>query len=213
MTNTKQQLRGICQCCGRQQAVVNGAMSKHGYTVEQGWFSGVCTGQHYAPMQISRDHADDIIASVRTECIDLRARAAGLKAGTIKPLMAKTGGKIEEAGVSRWKWKDEVVPFANATAHYQREAVQAEVWVAERRAQMGEDFATSLERMANEYHGKALDVVQREAGPAPILIGEKRQGKRVLTVSSIEGARVYWTDAKGFKGWTGTQAFRNMPLV
>ena len=35
------QIRGNCQCCGKEQAVVGGLMSKHGYTVENGWFSGV----------------------------------------------------------------------------------------------------------------------------------------------------------------------------
>lgn len=35
----KTQTRGICQCCGREQAVLNGTgfMSQHGYTVKNGW--------------------------------------------------------------------------------------------------------------------------------------------------------------------------------
>lgn len=63
--STKIQLRGNCPCCGRDQAVLaSGRMSKHGYTVEQGWFQGVCSGDSHAPMQKDRVVTDRIIAQV-----------------------------------------------------------------------------------------------------------------------------------------------------
>lgn len=207
------QIRGICQCCGREQAVVNGTMSKHGYTVEQGWFSGVCTGQHYAPMQISRDHADSVIVSVRAECITLLGYVEALRTGKVTPLTAKSGKKIEEAGKPNWQWKDEMVAFALAPAHHQRDAVQAAAWNAQRRAEIGKSFADDLERLADEYHGKPLKEVAREDGPAPIRSGEKRKGNTMLTCTSVEGARVYWVNERGYKGWTGSQAWRRMALV
>lgn len=207
------QLRGICQCCGREQAVINGFMSKHGYTVEHGWFSGVCSGRNYAPMQISREHADATIAAVRAECITLLAHAEALRTGKVTPLTAKSGNKIEEAGVARWKWKDEMVAFADAPTHYQREEVEKSAWGAQRRAEMGVSFADSLEALADKYHGKPLLEVAREAGPAPIAIGEKRKGNRVLTVTSVQGARVYWVDERGYKSWTGTQAWRRLEVA
>lgn len=213
--STDTQIRGICQCCGREQAVVNGTMSKHGYTVQHGWFSGVCTGQHYAPMQISRDHADATVAAVREECVKLRQHIADLKVGKATPLTAKSGNKIKEAGVASWNWKDETVPFAEAQPHYQREAVQTAIWNAERRVQIGESFANDLEALADRYHGKDLTVVTKAQAPERIQPGEQRKtdGGALVTVSHVEGARVYWKNERGFKGWTGTQAFRRFAKV
>lgn len=213
------QRRGICQCCGRQQAVLaTGLMSKHGYKVEEGWFDGICPGQRFAPMEISRAQADATIKAVRAECKSLRKRHADLKAGKVKPLMAKTGNKKPVEGKHRWEWPDETVPFAQAPEYYQEEAVQSAAWQALRRAEMGESFAADLERLADQYHGKPLVEVRREAGPEPIVKGEQRIGPsgNVLTASRTEGARVYWTMPRGdkvFKGWIGTQAWRRFPKV
>lgn len=58
------QLRGHCPHCTRVQAVVNGGMAHHGYTVDFGYFRGTCTGHGMAP--IERDpaaataHADEL---------------------------------------------------------------------------------------------------------------------------------------------------------
>ena len=59
------QIRGHCQCCGNQQAVVSGHMSKHGYTVEHGWFQGVCTGESYKPIELERTVTNKIMAAVK----------------------------------------------------------------------------------------------------------------------------------------------------
>lgn len=214
-TTTRIQLRGICQCCGRQQAVVSGFMSKHGYTVEHGWFDGVCTGQHFKPMQHDRTQADIIVSEVREECAKLLAKAAAIRAGTIKPLMAKSGKRIKSADPKGFPWEDELVNFADAPAHYQRQAVETAAWNAQRRAEVGESFAASLERIADEYHGKPLLEVPMEEGPEPIKHSEKRRAPsgRVVTVTDVSRGRVSWKDEKGFKSWTGVQAFRKFEKV
>src|SRR4051812_29014333 len=105
----RNQFRGHCQCCGRLQAVPGSSMSKHGYEVKSrgqgGWFSGICQGERFAPIERERAQADAIVAAVRKECSELRARAAALRNGKLKPLEAKSGKSVEEAGVPRWKWK------------------------------------------------------------------------------------------------------------
>lgn len=45
---------GICQACGRRQAVhvKTGKIAKHGYTTEYGFFNGVCGGSDYLPLEL-----------------------------------------------------------------------------------------------------------------------------------------------------------------
>lgn len=203
---TKTQLRGICQCCGRQQAVLagTGLMSKHGYTVDHGWFQGVCSGQRYAPLQKDRAQADRIIAQVRAEAAKLATRAKQYRDGTAHPAQVSTG---------RWdaKTRTTVMVSWEEAAPYQRErGVESEVFRLESRSRQGFSFATALENLADVTFGTELVEVPVEAGLAPILVGEVRVGDngRKLTVSSVQGARVYWKDERGFKGWTGVQAWR-----
>lgn len=216
---TKTQLRGICQCCGREQAVVRGKMSKHGYTVEEGWFNGVCAGNSYVPMQHSRTTADEIAQTVENDAADLRALAESLKAGKAKPAKAKSGERIRIENAKGFPWGDEYVAFADAPKHYQDEAVRNAIWQTERRAQAGEDFVRDLRAMADEYHGKELREVVLAEAPAPVERGEKRVYTRedgstvTLTVSHREGARVYYRNPQGREGWKGLAAWRCLPLA
>lgn len=203
MTNAKKtQTRGNCPCCGRDQAVLaSGVMSKHGYTVDHGWFNGVCSGDRYAPMQKARTVTDGIIAQVRADVVKLNQQAADLEAGKIFPATCK---------VSHMR-NAEPVPFKDAPEWAQRDAVRTAMYQAQNRARAGESFANQMEALVNQVHGQPLRVVEVEEGPAPIRSGEQRKSARgVLTVTRVEGQRVYWKDEKGFKSWTGTQAWRKM---
>ena len=56
---------GTCQACGAHQAVrANGRLANHGYTVEYGFFSGICPGSDKAPLEQERTFADSIIADL-----------------------------------------------------------------------------------------------------------------------------------------------------
>ncbi|WP_175787496.1 hypothetical protein [Burkholderia anthina] len=205
-TTTKTQTRGNCQCCMRDQAVLDtGRMSKHGYTVKgvhgHGWFSGVCSGEHHLPLQKDRSHLDAIVVTIREEAANLEHRALGLRDGSVKPQTAKEGP---------WsKAKD--IPFAEASAYQQQEAVKHAIYSAENRARQGRTLANQMADFADKVYGTELREVPVEAGPAPIKLGEKRVSSatgRVLEAVELRGARVYWKDSKGFKSWTGTQAWR-----
>ena len=207
--STKTQTRGICQVCGRDHAVVRGTMSKHGYKVsEHGWFVGVCGGQRYQPMQIDRSVADSTVASVRKDVVALRAKVAAMKAGTAHPAKVSTN-KYDHA-----KREFVMVEWEFADNSQRRAGLETAIWTTGNRADMGESFANQLEQLADKYHGQPLRVVPVEAGPAPVRIGDRRQGaRRVLVCVDVRGARVYWKDAEGYKGWTGTQAWRKMEVV
>jgi len=211
----KIQLRGNCQCCSRQQAVVKGKMSKHGYTVDHGWFNGVCLGNNHSPMQVDRSVTDIIIKTVREEVVVLNKTVENLKNGKTFPVVAVSGYEwVEVSG--RRKQVPKEIPFNDASIYEKEAAIMAMIWRTEQRAKAGKNFADDMEAIINEVHGKPLIEVKAEDGPAPIRSGDKKVTENgvVLTCKYQDGARVYWNktrdDGKVFTGWTGSQAWRKL---
>ena len=207
MTNSIIQIRGNCQCCGNQQAVVNGLMSKHGYTVEHGWFSGVCSGRNYAPMQVNRTHTDKIVVEIRAEVPKLLAQADKVKAGEITPTtinIRKGSQKME-------------IAYADAKPHQQSQACDSMERSLRNRARAGEQFAKALGEIADKVHGIALIEVVKKEAPEFIGAGHQKAGENITyTCVSVQGGRVYWQGQKGdktFKGWMGCQAWRKMLTI
>ncbi len=143
MQTVQIQTRGISQCCGREQAVVNGRMSKHGYTIKQGWFTGVCSGRNYVPVQISREKTDQLIACVAAEVAELFIAADKYKSREITPKTALT-------------YKREVIAFEQGDHRQQSESRTRHEWDCRNRARMGEDFVKTMTEIANKYHGQPL---------------------------------------------------------
>lgn len=154
-TASKTQVRGICQCCGREQAVVRGNMAKHGYTVEQGWFNGVCSGEHYAPMQVSRERADQIVAQVRREVEELKVQVVKIARREADPTSVQKPGEYVRRGE-----KPTFVEFASLPAYQQADVIRQMVWNTENRIRMGTSFADQLEALANRVHGTELKTVK-----------------------------------------------------
>lgn len=149
MTNVKNQIRGNCQCCGRQQAVKNGVMAKHGYTVERGWFTGVCSGERYAPMQVSRTQTDKLIAEITAEIPELLAKADQVKSGNLLPKTIVVG---------RYDNKQEIA-YADATLIQQYKAKNSYECSFRNRASAGEYFIKTMAEVADEKHGTELVVI------------------------------------------------------
>jgi hypothetical protein len=194
-------------------------MSKHGYEVKHrgqgGWFQGVCQGERYAPIERERSMADSIIKSVREQCVELRQRAADFLAGRIKPVEAKASGSQKRVEVNgRYEWVYDMVPFDQAPSYYQDEAVKSAAWQAEQRAKVGESFARDLEKIADEFHGKPLLEVAADAGPAPIVSGERRVGGRgVLIAQYVDRGMVHWKDERGFGSKMHSRSWRLLPMA
>lgn len=203
---TKTQLRGNCQCCGREQAVLasSGTMAKHGYTVKCGWFLGVCSGHNYRPMQEDISVTRDIVATVRADVAKLLEYAADLKSGKAHPPTCKTS---HAPGA-------QPVAFADAAPWQQRDAITAAIYATESRARAGEHFANDLEALANAMHGQPLREEKVSAGPVPILAGERRISthRGILTATSVVGAWVSWRDERGLKSRMSSRAWRALEL-
>jgi hypothetical protein len=205
---TRKQLRGNCQCCGRQQAVLGtGRISKHGYTVENHWFSGVCSGEHHAPLQKDRTEADRIVAAVRAECDELEQLANAYKVGIAHP------ARIDKPSYRRGE--DPTIAWEDAAEWQQKDGIKSAIYRLESRANGGRGFADMLEQLANGRHGQPLVEAQVETSPAPIQYGEKRKAPngKVLKVVKLVGQRVYWKDERGFGSWTGSSAWRRYELA
>ena len=213
--STRTQLRGNCQHCGRDQAVTRGRMAQHGYTLDYGYFNGVCNGHRHAPLQAERQHADLMVISVKADIAEMTAKIADLKAGRLHPATVETSlwdAKARKAVSIDWAMADE----------YQREgAVKSAIWKLESRIRGAESFVTDFSALIERVHGTALREVSMEKAPA-IKAGEQRDfgtdGKvNIVTCHHVEGPRVYWncTRANGTVGqsWTGTQAWRKGRLV
>lgn len=203
------QLRGHCPCCGRQQAVQLGKMSKHGYTVDNGWFNGVCHGNRHKPVEHEREVADVMIATVRKDCEMLDKYAADLESSKKHPAKCRTNQ------YDRTTREYVMVAWSDA-ADYQREnQIKREAAAARYRADSGRSFAAFLEGIVTEFYGKPLVEVTKPEPAARIQPGEQRKDAsgRVLVVHYVDGPRVYWKSTDGRKGWTGTRAFRMLEVV
>lgn len=204
------QLRGNCQMCGRHHAVVRGAMAKHGYEVKNGYFAGVCSGDRYEPMQVARDMTDSLIVSIIADSEKGEARADALESGR------ETLGLVRKPGVLVRQGQEPImVDWSSLPVWEARDVLASAVWNLRGRAKMGRQFAEDLGNIADRVHGKPLDEVERPTAPAPILQGERRTTEHgsMLIARYTKGARVYWATPEGRRGWTGTQAWRALPLT
>lgn len=209
----KTQVRGNCQCCGRQHAYQRGTIAKHGYTVDNGYFNGVCTGNQYAPIQLDRNMTDTIVAMVRGQVADARSRADDLESGKVKLGMVRQPGQIVRRGVELV-----MVEFSTLRHWEQIDALNSAVWQLRSRANAGEGFANQMAGLAYALHGTPLIEVPVEPGPSPIQYGEKRMDAygNVMTAYRIDRGRVYWTrenGGKNLRGWTGSAAWRRLELA
>ena len=191
--------------CGREHAVVKGKMSKHGYTVEGGWFNGVCAGDSFPPMQVSRSATDNLVVDVRAQCVALREQARQLEEGTVLPIF------VVRSTFKNGKSGKEYTPFAEAVPYDQKQQIQRDIWSADNRADIGDAFANDMSRLVDEVHGKPLREVDVTANkPTPINPGEVRYtpAGRKLTVTSIKGARIYCLDQDEIRTWVSSTAWR-----
>lgn len=201
------QIRGNCPCCGRVQAVTKGKMSKHGYTVINGWFNGVCSGNRYAPMQVQREVTDCLVVEVRIDVIKLNKTIANLKSGKTHPL------EVLESS----SYKAPMIKWEVATEYQKENGVNHMILATESRIRAGIAFADSMEQLVNKkFNTNLIETAEKEV-LVSIKKGEKRQeANRVYTCDYVQGARVYWKyeiQGKVFKSWTGSTSWRKMILI
>lgn len=92
----REQLRAICPCCFREQAIKDGTMVAHGYTIEYGFFNGTCLGhqQPHFGTEAGREFTRVILAEIETRLAgsqarlkDIEAKAPGIKIFTRRGIL------------------------------------------------------------------------------------------------------------------------------
>lgn len=155
MAKSRFQLRGHCQRCGNQQAVKNGTMVHHGYTVRNGWFQGSCSGRSFQPIEWSRATLDKTVEAIRNQCADLRISAAALEDQANWPKTIKVW--------DRHTRKDVEWPLSSFSPLKQQEHINGMKYGMLNRATIGEQHADYLLQVADLYHGRDLIEVERKA--------------------------------------------------
>lgn len=87
------QIRGECQVCGRDVAIVKGLVAKHGYEVSHHFFNGVCPGAGEPPYQVAKDALEKF-------CAGLDVQEAGLVA-VLESLVNETAEVVMERALAR----------------------------------------------------------------------------------------------------------------
>lgn len=201
MTKSRFQLRGHCQRCGNQQAVKNGTMVHHGYTVRNGWFQGACSGHSFKPIEWSRTTLDKTVEAIRDQIVNLRQGASMMSSKVYWPTTAVV--------YNRFTRQNETVTLADLPEPKAREIVQGQIDERLNRARAGEAHIAYLLEVASLYHGKDLIEVERDAGPEKIIPGEARTSKTGRTLYAegiLHGGKVQYS----YKQANGTEMFGNM---
>jgi len=112
---------GNCQCCGAFQKLPAGLLSIHGYTVEDGWFSGVCRGTSHLPFQQSHALIDQFIASAEAKIVELNAQIAKLLAPATEPVGWEHTRTTHRSGKVTDAWKQVNIIEHNGTIGWMTE--------------------------------------------------------------------------------------------
>lgn len=160
---TKATHNGNCQCCGRLQAVNSKTqrIAKHGYTVDWGFFNGVCSGAGELPLQLDRTITDKTIKA-------LRDHAAEMEQLTPEKVTKVPVERRENSKKDRWTemmtreqydaFKVTSFTYRNHTFEMMQETT---CFVMKRQGVSAAKQADELAQMADRIHGTGL--IEREA--------------------------------------------------
>lgn len=180
------QERGICQICGREQAVRNkGNITHHGYTIEYGWFHGTCPGQQHKPLQVDKSETERQIKDITNELPVIEKLIRDLESGKKHPLkVVKSKRGYGRNQTIEWMTWEEAGEFAR------RDALSTAVYAEKQRLKAGKDTITFLKGLIQTYYGKELKVVEKtekkkmEVGSVVNIAGHKG-----VTITKIEKKR------------------------
>jgi len=159
---------GTCQCCGRVQAYTARGIAKHGYTVDWGFFNGVCGGSDQKPLELDRTITDRTIVTMRDFATGLDLRAAGdiLEVPVSGRTTDRNGKRVTVTVMTareNFDARAQYQTFDEAVARFRRQlASQAESIRAQ---------ASDLQALADRVHGTELKAraveapIRRESAP------------------------------------------------
>ena len=162
---------GTCQSCGREQADTRSGLAKHGYSVEWGFFSGVCSGAHHQPLELDRSRLD-------WTCEQLAENAARLEAMTLADIETvqirewnEQGGKYKNGGYEMNPYTADEFQGKQTSDYYgtpeEKWAKQQEIQLSRihSQAKSQRHHAEMLKDLADKVHGQPLKGRGKKAPP------------------------------------------------
>lgn len=133
-------------------------LAKHGYTVDWGFFNGVCQGAEAKPLEHDHSLTDAIIISLRNDADISDKRAADLKSGAVEPKFFK-----------RDKWNVQLRKFENIecrrdelSEYEQEQQIAGAAYRAEHKARSMRSHADMLVKLIETRFGQQLIPVARK---------------------------------------------------
>lgn len=163
MTATETTFTGICQACGRRQAihVHTGLIAKHGYTTDWGFFNGTCGGSDHLPLELDTAVNLAVVGQLRTWVGKLEAEAGG----EILKVQIQTGSSLVRGKrVAEYKLVDRA-EFEACQPRYSKFDYQVELVRRRlrRQAEIARANADDLDQLREEVHGQPLQPRVEEA--------------------------------------------------
>lgn len=106
---------GTCQACGRSQKLPGNLLSKHGYTVDWGFFIGTCPGSNHQPFEVSCDLIKGFIANAEMQKVEVvRYQAELRQPATVNKAWVHDYGTPNGERKDRYVWRQVEL---NTTTH------------------------------------------------------------------------------------------------
>jgi len=121
--------KGECQICGRTQKLPTGVLSLHGYTVNWGFFNGVCTGAGFLPFEQDNSQIEGAIEAVTAQRDAMVKRAAEIRADT-EPETAKATYYVPYQKARNGKGGYASVTVQTSDVHLGTKGLRSGDWVA-----------------------------------------------------------------------------------
>lgn len=155
---------GICQACGRRQAVhvKTGMMAKHGYTTEYGFFNGTCGGSDHAPLELETALNIATVSGMLKFAEDKATEAEG----EIAKVEMQTGTKLVRGRREAVLVMVDRAEFATLNRTYTTFDAQVDLvrMRLRRIAEVVRADAATLDALRDRVHGQPLQ--ERAAKPA-----------------------------------------------
>ena len=145
------QLRGLCQACGGEWAIVGASISHHGYTRPGGgWQTGSCYGARHQPLEESCEVTAQLAVVLARHRTEQLSRLQQLRGGRMAHLTL-----IEEFfNRERWRTEQRAVTITPIDARWAR-AVEIEIVKAESNIRHIEsDLRIVTQRVTDWHAGK-----------------------------------------------------------
>lgn len=199
----RDQNRGHCQGCGRLQAA-NPSMAKHGYTVEHGYFEGVCFGAHHAPLEHKRDLLDRVIPDVMAKVEKDEDRALRLEQREEDP----PGKEVREYKGGGRGGTLRFVPYEELSQYDRDWCRKVMVMNLRQNAKAGRDWIEMMQKLADKVHGQPLVVAKVRVGPVLHAAGGHYG---VQCAASRYGAQRIWNTTKDWDKVNCAKCLKDKP--